>query len=47
MLKKKVLFIHVNSGKGLTITFVEELIAKVKGHICVYECCKYVSMKRK
>lgn len=25
---------HVNSGKGLTITFVEQLAAKVKGHFC-------------
>ena len=32
--KKNVLSMHVNSGKGLTITFVEQLADKVKGHLC-------------
>lgn len=27
-----VLSVHVNSGKGLTITFIEQLAAKVKDH---------------
>ena len=35
---------HVNSGKGLTVTFVEQLAAKVKGHFV--ECYKCVSVKR-
>ena len=32
--KKNVLSLHANSAKGLTITFVEQLAAKVKGHFC-------------
>ena len=32
MFKRNVLSMHVNSGKGLTITFVEQLAAKVVDH---------------
>lgn len=41
--KRNVLSVHVNSGKGLTITFIEQLAAKVEDHS--FECYKCVCEK--